>query len=62
MRKLASGATFALATAAAAMAQTDTATGGLFDNLTGLLGGGLVGIVVLAAIVFFAWRWWFSGD
>lgn len=43
-----------LATAGTAMAQTTT-------DLTNLLGGGAVGLVVLVAIIFFGWRWWFGG-
>lgn len=46
-----------LATAGTAMAQTTNTL-----DLAGLLGGGAVGLVVLVAIIFFGWRWWFGGN
>lgn len=55
MKKFAIVAT--LASASTALAQTSTL------DLTNLLGGGAVGLVVLALIVFFGWRWFFGrGD
>ena len=45
-----------LASGTAAMAQT---TGGI--DLAGLFGGGAIGLVVLAIVVFFGWRWFRGG-
>lgn len=46
-----------LASAAMAFAQTDNT-----NLLSSLLGGGVVGILVLALIGFFLFRFFFSGD
>ena len=45
----------ALSSASLALAQTTTTTG---LDLSNLLGGGAVGLIVLAVLVFLAWRWW----
>lgn len=49
----------ALALLATGSAMAQTTNTGL--NLSGLLGGGTVGLVVLAAIIFFVFRWWRGG-
>lgn len=41
----------------------DTTDGGLLDNLSGLLaGGGILGLLVIAAVVFFAFRFFGNDD
>lgn len=47
----------ALSTASAALAQT---TGTL--DLAGLFGGGAIGLVILAIVIFFGWRWFRGGS